>query len=687
MSAPYLITGSVWPEIHPRLEIRDLYEKRKQFTLFILAWDEIRKADYEPVPARYQEIAGIHGMPYVRWPGDPYDKAVDNRGEWLGYCNHGSILFPNWHRPYIQLLEQSINQAAQGIAGKFAKKSSTKEEATEWLAAARELRFPFWDWTLPITGQEGLPEILYIPKLKLLVPGGNELEHDNILAAYTFNKTVDGFNDRLEFQEITKRKYEDQVVSYFKQWERTYRWPDSTPTDITENIEGINNELKDKEGTKGSWINLTSDVSSFFNFPVDLPSELYANAWDEFSNTTFQSGRPDKDGNLHSPYSWNAAPLEQPHNRVHLVVGGSGHMGDNDTAGFDPIFYLHHCNVDRLWAFWEHIYPDYVAGTTGYLDVDGIERRPFIQSGGTFAESTDEIVDGNTGLLPFRKGDNTYWSSQDTEFLHNDRDAATAKYYTYPDIESVSLNTDGKKLPLEEREAQRAILQKYFGLDPVQERNRVETIHQPLFSHTAKDALPEGHEPIVNYRHFVILTSLSATAFSGSYTLKVSLSIENEQVPIGAVSVLARGNSSSCGNCQRRQRAGARVRGVIVIPHEVIVRFVKQHGYNNESTETKTVISTFKQNLQASIVLPSGKVQAKTSRTPPESEDRRLPSHAVPFLQLRSANVSALQDSNYPAHDPNEPQEESPRVPYEFYDWKNHDSVGTDQWVTLSGEE
>lgn len=27
--------------------------------------------------------------------------------------------------------------------------------------------------------------------------------------------------------------------------------------------------------------------------------------------------------------------------------------------GFDPIFYLHHCNVDRLYAFWEYVYPNY----------------------------------------------------------------------------------------------------------------------------------------------------------------------------------------------------------------------------------------------------------------------------------------------------------------------------------------
>ena len=45
--------------------------------------------------------------------------------------------------------------------------------------------------------------------------------------------------------------------------------------------------------------------------------------------------------------------LEQtPHNDVHVSVGGQGWMGDPDRAAEDPIFWLHHANIDRLWAVW-----------------------------------------------------------------------------------------------------------------------------------------------------------------------------------------------------------------------------------------------------------------------------------------------------------------------------------------------
>jgi hypothetical protein len=38
-----------------------------------------------------------------------------------------------------------------------------------------------------------------------------------------------------------------------------------------------------------------------------------------------------------------------PHNNVHNIVGGL--MGSSQSA-LDPIFMMHHCNIDRIWAVW-----------------------------------------------------------------------------------------------------------------------------------------------------------------------------------------------------------------------------------------------------------------------------------------------------------------------------------------------
>ncbi len=42
-----------------------------------------------------------------------------------------------------------------------------------------------------------------------------------------------------------------------------------------------------------------------------------------------------------------------PHNFIHVDVGGSqGEMRSPATAGRDPIFWLHHSNIDRVWEMW-----------------------------------------------------------------------------------------------------------------------------------------------------------------------------------------------------------------------------------------------------------------------------------------------------------------------------------------------
>ncbi len=56
---------------------------------------------------------------------------------------------------------------------------------------------------------------------------------------------------------------------------------------------------------------------------------------------------------FHHGSSGPAGPLEvTPHGSVHVLVGGDGFMSSFGTAALDPIFWLHHCNLDRLWERW-----------------------------------------------------------------------------------------------------------------------------------------------------------------------------------------------------------------------------------------------------------------------------------------------------------------------------------------------
>jgi Common central domain of tyrosinase/Polyphenol oxidase middle domain len=45
--------------------------------------------------------------------------------------------------------------------------------------------------------------------------------------------------------------------------------------------------------------------------------------------------------------------LEGPHGSLHGAIGGaSGDMSDIKAAAKDPVFWLHHGNIDRLWEYW-----------------------------------------------------------------------------------------------------------------------------------------------------------------------------------------------------------------------------------------------------------------------------------------------------------------------------------------------
>jgi tyrosinase len=63
-------------------------------------------------------------------------------------------------------------------------------------------------------------------------------------------------------------------------------------------------------------------------------------------------GGPETDWHFIGPESPGEVE-KTPHNDVHGAVGGQfGFMSGFDTAPLDPVFYLHHANVDRLWAVW-----------------------------------------------------------------------------------------------------------------------------------------------------------------------------------------------------------------------------------------------------------------------------------------------------------------------------------------------
>ncbi|MFO1093287.1 MAG: tyrosinase family protein [Planctomycetaceae bacterium] len=81
-----------------------------------------------------------------------------------------------------------------------------------------------------------------------------------------------------------------------------------------------------------------------------------------------------------------SSALEMPHGNVHTLVGGGGDMAFISTSARDPIFWLHHANVDRNWDRWlsgsGHANPGnsaFLAKMFTYIDETGAEVTVTVQ--------------------------------------------------------------------------------------------------------------------------------------------------------------------------------------------------------------------------------------------------------------------------------------------------------------------
>ncbi|KAK3113102.1 hypothetical protein LTR53_009919, partial [Teratosphaeriaceae sp. CCFEE 6253] len=84
-------------------------------------------------------IAGYHGEPFrgAGWSNSTW---------WGGYCYHGQILFPTWHRAYVHRLEAAL-RSIDGCAA---------------------VSLPFLDWCDEETASSGLPETFTLPTFAFL---------------------------------------------------------------------------------------------------------------------------------------------------------------------------------------------------------------------------------------------------------------------------------------------------------------------------------------------------------------------------------------------------------------------------------------------------------------------------------------------------------------------------------------
>ncbi len=93
------------------------------------------------------------------------------------------------------------------------------------------------------------------------------------------------------------------------------------------------------------------------------------------------------------------------HNNVHNKIGGAtGWMGDPDMAARDPIFWLHHANIDRLWQVWLNRDPGHHNLTSSYW-MNGVAFYFHDENGRPLAMATYQVLDTTAPNLNYRYDD------------------------------------------------------------------------------------------------------------------------------------------------------------------------------------------------------------------------------------------------------------------------------------------
>jgi hypothetical protein len=181
--------------------------------------------------------------------------------------------------------------------------------------------------------------------------------------------------------EITVLYDNDEKITIRNPLASANYWPNGVKTPIQRN--GILNAVTDQQKKQINTIRL------------QLYNTLHAKTYEEFSSQVVSIMK------TYKPYSY--VPLETPHNAIHNIIGGKGgNMSDISISAFDPIFWLHHCNMDRFFYNWlqlireTHVYEDVFSQNSWNATL-----APFTESYNTFGwqNDTDHFIDLKTVIM------------------------------------------------------------------------------------------------------------------------------------------------------------------------------------------------------------------------------------------------------------------------------------------------
>jgi tyrosinase len=150
------------------------------------------------------------------------------------------------------------------------------------------------------------------------------------------------------------------------------------------------------------WVRGRNSTTANFNIP-DQDVSLHNLTYSHFTGGS--AGAHPGFGGPQTAFSHggqvNGGLEDVPHNQIHDDIGGL--MGDPRTAALDPIFWLHHANIDRLWEVWSK-----TLGNANPIDPNWLANLSFKfhdAAGSVLTFTASQVLDTTTLLHGYRYDD------------------------------------------------------------------------------------------------------------------------------------------------------------------------------------------------------------------------------------------------------------------------------------------
>ncbi|EKM78992.1 hypothetical protein AGABI1DRAFT_85838 [Agaricus bisporus var. burnettii JB137-S8] len=464
-------------EVKNRLDILDFVKDEKFFTLYVRALKILQDRDQSDFSSFFQ-LGAIHGVPHTEWA-----KARQQPNPFPGgYCTHGNVLFPTWHRAYESAWEQILWEAAGTVAEKF-----TTPNKEEWLQAAKDLRQPYWDWGYWPNDPDflSLPdEVVRLEEVEITDFDGTRIKVENPIRRYKFHPIDPSFEGD------------------FAQWPTSVRYPNA----------------QKQENTEGMIAGMKAAAPGLRERTFNTLTKNYT--WEHFSNHG-------------AIYGTNANSLEMVHNTMHLLMGRdptldpliTGHMGSVPHGAYEPVFWMHHCNCDRLFALWQAMnYDVYVSEGMSYE--------------ATINYLPGQVLSEDSPLEPFYTKNQDPWQSDDLENWE-------VLGFSYPDFDAVK----GKSKE-ERRKYISDLVRRRYGFVTTQTENPA------LRLLSSFQSAQSGHETQYALYDWVIHAKFRYYEINESFSI-IFYFDEGEGCTlnsiIGTVDAFRGTTSETCSNCARNQ--------------------------------------------------------------------------------------------------------------------------------------